>query len=328
MTNLKPRLSSWKLVNTQGNYVILTNYGARITGIFVPDIYGNMESVVLGFDNISDYLNDTCYLGATIGPVANRISDGRYNLSGRQWFTDKNDGENTNHSGFRGFDKMIFDCQYCDSQRITFTLNVNLLGSGFPGNISLWVSYSFSDDNTLSIDYKAISDSQTILNITNHAYFNLSANKAGIGSEHLYINSEYILESNRQYIPTGRILPTAQSRYDFKKMRLISQHGLGYNEYYILSPTNIGQPSAIVYSPLTGRKMDVRTSYPGLFLYTGDYLSSEGRGWNGGRYKVHDGLCLEAQLYPNAVNCHNFPSVELNPIQEYNHFISLSFYAG
>lgn len=315
------RINSYTMRNSTGCSVQLTNLGARIMRVVVPDREGLLDDVALGFADAGEYLCDTCYLGATVGPVANRISDARFVLEGQIYELDRNDGPNTNHGGFHGLDKHVFDCLRADDRCVVFRTETADGEGGFPGGVRIEVAYTFDDNNLLRMDYFAVSARKTILNLTNHTYFNLSACRRSALASRLQICSSRIVASDAHYIPTGELTQTNGGRHDFAVAAPI---GAGYNDYHILDTDN-DLPAATLTDGESGRALDVYTSYPGVFFYSGDFLESCAVGLHGRRYAPFDGVCLEAQLYPNAVNRPGFPSVTLDPGAEYRHYIAYHF---
>lgn len=313
----------YTLHNDMGNTVVLSNYGARIVKWMAEDKEGKMDNIVLGYPLLSDYLDDKCYLGATIGRVANRISKARFCLDGELFTLDPNDGENTNHGGFEGIDRHIFRCTEQTDNRVVFTTEMKDGQGGFPGCVSVEVAYTLSEENQLRIDYRATTDKKTVLNLTNHAYFNLSGCCVPAVRHFLQIRSSRIVASDKQYIPSGEVVGIDGTRWDFSELSAIDEQspGLGYNEYYIIDGQSSANPAATLYDPVSGRVLDLYTSYPGIFFYSADYLSSVHVGSFGRKFVPYDGVCLEAQLFPDAVNRPEFPGIELNVGEVYQHYM-------
>jgi aldose 1-epimerase len=320
----------FRITNAQGSYIELTNYGATLVSVVVPDIHGIKANVILGFPSLEGYLRDQCYIGSTVGRFANRIGGAQFTLNGKVYMLDQNDNENTNHGGYQGFHAQVFDYSLSEGG-ITFTLSSAHNEGGFPGNVQLNVSYTWSDDQLLQISYEATTDQSTVLNFTNHAYFNLSARRYAILDHRLQIDSSGILETTSQYIPTGRILPAG--KYSFEnETRLgdkiatgtVNRHGL--NHYYIFRDDdyeNVVRCKLI--DPQSGRVMEVYTTYPGVQVYSGDFLSSVSQTHHAAAYKPFDGLCLECQHFPDSPNHAHFPSAILNPGERYREKIMYRF---
>jgi aldose 1-epimerase len=297
-----------RISNSSGAYAEVTNIGASIVSIVVPDKKGILSNVVLRYDKLEDYLSDTFYLGSTIGCYSNRISNARFVMDGIAYNLDKNDGENSNHGGFNGLNKKIFN-YHINNESVTFYIESPDGEGGFPGHLKLRVTYSFSESNDLEIEYSAVSDKRTPVNFTNHAYFNLSGKKNEIFSNQLKVNANKYLETNNQFLPTGKILDIENSAFDFsdyktiKEMASLKEDNLeGYNAYFIKQDNT--KALASVKDITSGRVLDIYSSMPGVLLYTGDFLS--------GKFESMSGLCMEAQYYPDGMN---HPGFEVNILQ-------------
>lgn len=311
----------FRLRNTSGAYAEVTNLGASIVSIVVPDKKGVLSNVVLCYDDLKDYITDPFYLGNTIGRFSNRIANACFTLDGLTYSLDKNDGENSNHGGFNGVNKKIFGYQ-ADKESVTFYTESSDGEGGFPGNLKLRVTYSFSDKNELQIEYRALSDKRTPVNFTNHAYFNLSGKASSTLTNQLKINAEVYLEADNQFLPTGRILPTQGTAFDYnyyspiQDMLSLKRDNLkGYNAYFI--NRNNREALGSVKDILSGRVLDVYSNMPGVLFYTGDFLSNQ--------FVPFQGLCMEAQYYPDALNHANFKGSILEPDIEKTDLITYSF---
>lgn len=306
----------FRIENEYGAYAEFTNYGATVTAINVPDKNGTIANVVLGFDNLQAYLNDSCYIGSTIGRFANRIANATFNLDKVAYHLERNDGSNSNHGGYAGFHSQVFDFEV-ENDKLVFKLFSKEGEGGYPGNVALHVSYEFTNNNELIITYYATTDKRTVLNFTNHSYFNLSGQATDVLNHQLSVNANFMLESDSNYIPTGTIKAIGkQSLQHCVVEKLLYRHNnqlKGLNDYYIKNKGD-GNPIARLQHQLSGRCLDVFTSYPGIQIYTGDYLNSSHPGNNGKKYKAFDGLCLECQYYPDSPNRENFllPIVDVN----------------
>ncbi len=320
----------FRLENASGAYVQLTNYGATLVSIVVPDKGGNFDNVVLSYPSLADYIADECYLGATVGRFANRIGGASFTLDGTIYHLDANDGDNSNHSGSAGFNSRVFDSQITE-EGVSFNLQSKDGDGGFPGNLSLTVTYNWTDDNELKITYRATSDKKTVANFTNHVYFNLAAKGDGIFDHTLKVYAGEVLDVDAAYIPTGLIKPAGDKALNGEplrsKMMVDDKVITGINNCYLLQdngPRSL-QPAAALADNASGRKLEVFTTYPSLMLYTGDYLHSEGNGSFNRPYKPFDGLCLECQHYPDSPNHAHFPSTVLKPGEEYHETIVYKF---
>lgn len=313
----------YRISNVRGAYVELLNYGATIVSVVMPDRQGKLSNVVLKYDNLCQYMDDSYYLGATVGRFANRISYARFILDGKIYYMDKNDNENSNHGGFNGLNTIIFESEIV-GQSIEFRTNSREGEGGFPGNLELCVKYTLSEDNKLRIEYRALSDKRTPINITNHAYFNLLGDKSSALDHSLYIDAEKHLDMNNDFLPTGRILNVSNTAFDFRKYMEISKMSkmkkdnlLGYNAFFIRSGKSYEVSIVSLRDIKSGRQLDVCTSMPGVQLYTGDFLDKD--------FIPFQGVCLEAQYHPDGVNNYNFETCILEPDKEKTDWIEYTF---
>jgi len=315
------------LKNTAGAFVELTNYGAAIVSVMAPNRDGELEPLVLGFDELQGYLDDKCYIGSTIGRFANRIGNAAFELDGKQYNLEANDNTNSNHGGNSGYNLRVFDYKIEDD-RLLFTLNSPDGDGGFPGNLGLTVSYQWTEKNQLKITYLAETDQPTIANFTNHAYFNLSGKEGSMLNHQLTIYADKVLETDKEYIPTGKVIPAGKSAFLGNRIsdKIKENNGEGFNHYYILNnqDDNVSL-AAVLDDENSGRRLNVYTTYPGLMFYTGDFLESIHPGHWGRPYKPFDSLCLECQFYPDAPNHSTFPSVVLKPGEQYREEIIYEF---
>ena len=310
-----------RISNSSGAYAEVTNIGASIVSIVVPDKKGILSNVVLRYDKLEDYLSDTFYLGGTIGRYSNRVSNARFLMDGVVYNLDKNDGENSNHGGFNGLNKQIFN-YHINNESVAFHIESPDGEGGFPGHLKLRVTYSFSESNELKIEYNIVSDKRTPVNFTNHAYFNLSGKKNEIFSNQLKVNTKKYLETNNQFLPTGKILDIKKSAFDFSDYKTIEEMASlkkdnleGYNTYFIKQDNT--KALASVKDITSGRVLDVYSTMPGILFYTGDFLSDQ--------FLPFQGLCMEAQYYPDGVNHKDFQSCILLPHEERMDTIIYSF---
>jgi len=314
----------FRITNAYGNSVELLNYGAIVKSIVVPDAAGNKENVVLGFPTLEGYLKDQSYIGATVGRFANRIHNAAFSIENKTYHLDKNDGKNNNHSGSAGVNNKVFDF-IVEEDAVIFILESKNGEGGFPGNLKTKVSYKWTDENELKIDFLAEADAATPLSFTNHSYFNLSACKEKIYDHQLTIQGSKILESTADYIPTGKIILADEYLFLKDKLKDIMRNN-GINLYYIFD-RNSENKSAVckLYDEKSGRIMHVYTSYPGVQLYTGDYLKCDIVGEHEKLYSSFDGLCLECQYYPDSPNHEHFPNTIFRSGQVYNETITYAF---
>jgi aldose 1-epimerase len=314
----------FRLENASGVSAELMNYGAALVSFAVPGERGQDENIVLRYERIEDYFSDPFYLGATVGRFANRISQAQFRLNGKVYSLDQNDGNNSNHGGFKGFHSRIFDCGI-QGEQVVFSCESPDGEGGFPGRLCFSVAYSLSGENELNIEYRAVSDRATIFNPTNHAYFNLSGKSGTILDHELKIHAGNYLETNREFIPTGKIRPLTDPAFDFRDYREISRLMPlksevlpGYNTYFTGSSGSNFRLLASLRHRLSGRKLEVSSTMPGIQVYTGDYLSSP--------FRAFAGIALEAQFYPDAPNHAHFPSTVLGPGKEMKERIGYKIY--
>lgn len=307
----------FKLENSTGSVVEVTNYGATLVSVNVPDKDGLLGNVIIGFPTLAGYLDDTCYIGSTIGRYANRVGNAQFSLDGITYQLEANDGINANHSASSGFNSKVFGFEINDDE-LVLVLHSNDGEGGYPGNLNLRVTYTWSDTNELSIHYKAVSDKDTFANFTNHAYFNLSNGDLTIADHQLDISAKHIAAAGAGYIPTGEIIPAESIVLDINK---------GINSYYILDEYKLAANNyaALLTESSSGRMLTLTTSYPGLFLYTADYLHSKHLNLNNRYCQPFEGLCLECQHYPDSMNRPEFPSALLPKHEVYSEYINLKF---
>ncbi|WP_394343374.1 aldose epimerase family protein [Hymenobacter rigui] len=316
----------YTLTNAHGLQVSITNYGGTITSLLVPDKAGKPGEVVLGFNSVSGYqspefLKAGPYFGALIGRYGNRIAEGRFTLDGKEYTLAKNNGENTLHGGKKGFDKVLWQAEPGTSAEGP-TLKLTYLSKdgeeGYPGNLTVTVVYTLTADDALEIDYSATTDKATPVNLTNHAYFNLSGSKDVLGHEVTIAADRYTVV-DAGLIPTGELRPVKGTPFDFTTPHAIGERIAqvpgGYDHNWVLNQTTGLHAAATVYEPTTGRTMEVTTTEPGLQFYTGNFLDGTLKGANGQTYGKHAGFCLETQHFPDSPNQPKFPSTILQPGQ-------------
>lgn len=290
--------SLYVITNSTGMSVSLTDLGATVQSINVPDRDGEMRDVVLGYDTPEEYLKNDAYVGASVGRYANRIGGAHFELNGVGFDITANEGENTLHGG-KGFDKRSFSAAVGDNS-VSFTLHDPDGGDGFPGDLDVCVKYTLTDENALVIDYFAESDRDTVINLTNHSYFNLNGGGTALSHE-LRINAEHYLTVDAGLIPTGELAPVEGTAFDFRSLRLIKD-GF-YDHCFVLSGTDCAE----LYSADSGIKMCVATDMPAVQFYCAGSLGSR-QGKNGAVYEPNYAVCLETQRFPDAPNKPDFPS--------------------
>jgi aldose 1-epimerase len=321
------------LSNEEGTEVKITNYGGIITSLMVADKDGELEDIVLGFDSLEGYLQEGVpYFGAIIGRYANRIANAAFELDGQRYQLAANDGPNHLHGGEQGFDKVLWDAESFEGEE-GVGVRLQYLSKdgeeGYPGNLSVEVSYTLTNDNELKIDYTATTDKPTVVNLTNHAYFNLAGHDHGTIIDHLVmIKAEEFLPVDENLIPTGELRPVKDTPFDFTKATLVGRkinkkdheqiaRGQGYDHCWVLNGEEGEMKlAASVHEPASGRYMEVHTTKPGIQFYTGNFLDGSLRG-KGALYSHRSGLCLETQYFPDSPNQPHFPSAELRPGETY-----------
>jgi aldose 1-epimerase len=305
----------------------LSSLGAAWTSLMVPSRNGSEADVLLGFPGFDGYLNNEPYLGVTIGRFANRIDGGTFSLNGKTYRLDQNDGQNTLHGGWRGFDKMHWKSEaYEDNDGVfvRFDLVSPDGDGGFPGKLTAIVSYGLTKSNEIIALYEARADAPTPVNLTNHAYFNLAGEGSGtVFSHEVCLFSSYYVEVDDQFIPTGKLLPVDNSPFDFRIFKPAGPDG--YDHCFVVDgePGKL-RPCAEILEPGSGRLMKVLTTQPGVQFYTGNMLPVI-RGKAGSVYTKHSGFCLETQHFPNSPNQSDFPSCIFGPDSVYNEKSVFSF---
>jgi aldose 1-epimerase len=320
----------YTLANAHGLRAKIMTYGATLIAVEAPDRDGQIENVTLSLDSLADYLKGHPCLGSTIGRYANRIAKGRFSIDGRPYALATNNGPNHLHGGLKGFDKVVWRATSSEkgigsSVGVVFSYESADGEEGYPGNLAAQVTYSLTDDNELRIEYSATTDKPTVVNLTNHAYWNLAdGGSTDVLGHELMLPADYYLPVDAGLIPVGQPAPVQGTPLDFTQMRTIGTHidqlPGGYDHCYVLNKVP-GQPgpslAARVAEPVTGRVMEVYTTEPGIQLYTANGLDGTLRA-GGKAYGKHHGFCLEAQHYPDSPNRPDFPSTRLNPGQQYH----------
>ncbi|OAQ40382.1 galactose mutarotase [Pedobacter psychrophilus] len=315
------------LTNNTNIKVTITNFGGRVVSILVSDKEGNMIDVALGYDDLTSYQKENePYFGAIIGRYGNRIAKGKFSLDGKEYQLEINNGPNALHGGSDGFHNKFWNAEQPNNHTLILTCFSADGEGGFPGNLHVKVVYSLTDNNGLQIDYSAKSDKKTIINLTNHTYFNLNGvdSNTDILNHILEIDADNIVEIDETSIATGNLLPVLSTAFDFKNpmeigSRIEENHeqltfGNGYDHTYVFNKREgTLEKVAYVYSRQTGISLAVFTEEPGMQFYTGNFLTGEDNdGKNGNAYPFRSGFCLETQHFPDSPNHPNFPSTVLN----------------
>jgi aldose 1-epimerase len=320
----------YTLKNKAGMEVCITNFGARIVSVMAPDKHGAFRDVVLGFDNINDYRNVPSDFGAAIGRYANRINQGRFTLDGETIRLPQNNFGHSLHGGPQGWQYQVFEARPIRETAIAMTYLSPDGDANYPGNVKATVTYTLTEDNAINIQYEATTDKKTIINMTNHSYFNLSGDAVKpVTDDILYINAGHFTPVDSTYMTTGEILPVAGTPMDFVTPKVIGaeidnfryeqlKNGNGYDHNWVLDTQgDAEQLAAKVTSPLSGISLEVYTGEPGIQVYTGNFLDGSVTGKKGVVYRQRTGICLETQHYPDSPNKPDWPSVVLEPGQTY-----------
>jgi len=330
------------LKNDNGMKVAITNYGGRVVSIMAPDKNGDYGDVALGYDSIDGYLNNNNnYFGALIGRFGNRIANGKFSLDGKQYTLPKNDGPNTLHGGTTGFDSKVWDAKQLDDQNLRLTYVSDDMEMGFPGRMVVEVLYTLTPDNGLRMNYHAITNKKTVINLTNHTYFNLEGAGSGdVYDQEMMINADNFTPIDSTLIPTGEIAPVEGTPLDFTEPTPIGKRvdndyqqltfAGGYDHNFVLNKEEPGTLTlaASVFSPNSGRNLKVYTTEPGVQFYSGNFLDGSNVGKGGKKYTHRSAFTLEAQHYPDSPNEPDFPSTVLNPGEIYNQITIYQFGTG
>ncbi|GAA5509453.1 aldose epimerase family protein [Novipirellula caenicola] len=336
----------YTLKNEAGMTVKITNYGAIITSIIVPDRDGKMGDVALGYNRVEDYINavDKPYFGAVVGRYGNRIAKGKFTIDGETYTLAVNNGENHLHGGVVGFDKVVWDAKPLEGDGwsgLELTYKAKDMEEGYPGNLKLKVTYKLTMTNELVVDYFATTDKKTPVNVTQHTYFNLAGEGEGTILDHeLMINANQFTPVDEGLIPTGELRDVEGTPFDFRTPKKIGRDvgkdneqlrfGLGYDHNFVLDKSGNDKAmtlAARVKDPKSGRVLEVHTTEPGIQFYGGNFLDGRLRGKSGKPYVHRGGFCLETQHFPDSPNQPNFPSTILSPGEEYRTTTTFKFSA-
>lgn len=320
----------YTLTNSNGAEVCITNFGGRVVSLMVPDRMGDLRDVVLGFDNINDYINVPSDFGASVGRYANRIKDGRFTLDSVTYDLPKNNFGHCLHGGPKGWQYQVYELVEQGPGSITLAINSPAGDENFPGAVEARVTYRLTDNNALDISYEATTDAPTIINMTNHSYFNLSGDpQKHVCDDILWVNASEFTPVDSTFMTTGEILPVAGTPMDFRAPRRIGEqigytsydqirNGNGYDHNWVLATAGeIGTKAVELYSEASGIILGVYTTEPGIQVYTGNFLDGTVTGKKDVVYNQRTGICLETQHYPDSPNKANWPSVVLRPGETY-----------
>ena len=322
----------YTLKNADGIEITFTNYGQRLVSLHAPDKTGKFEDVVLGYATLKEFIEKRNYFGAIIGRYGNRIGNGTFKIGGNSYDLVKNNGENHLHGGTKGFESVVWKVDGFSDNSITFSRVSPDMEEGYPGNLDVKVKYTLNDSNELKINYKAVTDKSTVVNLTNHSFFNLKGEGNGDVMDHVVmINAASYTPVDDGLIPTGEISKVGGTPFDFTTPKTIGRDidsnfeqlniGKGYDHNYVINdlPKNEDglKLAAIITEPASGRTMKVFTSEPGVQFYTGNFMNGSDIGKTGKPYPFRGSFCFETQHYPDSPNKPDFPSTLLNPGEEY-----------
>jgi aldose 1-epimerase len=332
-------IESFTLRNAHGIEVRAITYGAVIVSLRVPDRAGKFDDVVLGHDDLAGYLRQPSYFGAVVGRYGNRIAKGRFTLDGKTYTLATNNGPNHLHGGLKGFDKVVWKSESAstpDGASVTFRYTSPDGEEGYPGTLSARVTYTLTDRDELTFEYAATTDKPTVVNLTQHSYFNLTGGKTDILGHQLTLDADRFTPVDATLIPTGKLAPVSGTPFDFRKPTAIGarigqddeqlRFGGGYDHNFVVNRTGEGLVHAArVVDPVSGRTLDIQTTEPGVQFYSGNFLDGTVTGKGGVVYKKRWALCLETQHFPDSPNQPTFPSTVLRPGQEYRSKTVLTF---
>jgi aldose 1-epimerase len=326
------------LRNNKGAEAGIINYGGLVIFLKVPDRNGHFDDVVLGYDNLADYIKESPYFGAMIGRYGNRIAKGKFTLDGKEYTLAINNGPNALHGGIKGFDKVVWEPKVLatlDGPSLELRYTSKDGEEGYPGTLTVKATYTLTEDNALKLEFTATTDKDTVLNLTQHSYFNL-AGKGDILNHQVMIPADKFTPVDSTLIPTGELKPVEGTPFDFRTPTAIGarigqddeqlKFGGGYDHNWVINKP-MGQLGLMgrVYEPTTGRVLEVFSTEPGLQFYTGNFLDGKLTGKGGWAYQFRNGFCMEAQHYPDSPNQPNFPSVVLKPGEVYRNTIIFKF---
>lgn len=317
------------LKNKHGMEAAITNYGGRVVSLLVPDKTGKLTDVVLGFDSVGGFQKSTeRYYGATIGRYGNRIAKGKFKIDGKEYQSTINNAPNMLHGGKNGFQEMVWNAKLIDSSTLELSYLSKDGEEGFPGNLKVKVTYSLTDDNAFKADYEATTDKTTVVNLTNHAFFNLNGESSGTVLDHLLqVDADKYVPVDSTLIPTGKLEPVAGTPFDFLKPATIGsrinddnqqlKNGKGYDHNFVLNKHDMKTPVATVTGDKSGIKMEVFTEEPGLQFYSGNFMKGLNAMKHGKKDEYRTSFALETQHFPDSPNQPSFPSTLLKPGQVY-----------
>jgi len=317
------------ITNKNGAKAMITNYGGRLVSLFIPDKNGKLVDVVAGFSSVDGYQKSTePYFGATIGRFGNRIAKGKFTLDGKAYTLFTNNGINTLHGGKKGFQDVVWDLKQIDAETVQLDYLSKDMEEGFPGNLTVKVTYKLTDDNELKISYEATTDKKTVLNLTNHAFFNLNGESSGsILGHNVQINADKYTPVDSTLIPTGKLMTVKGTPFDFNKVKTIGAeinvkdeqllNGKGYDHNYVLKTHGAKDAVAVVTGEKSGIVMSVYTDQPGLQFYSGNFMLGKNVMKGGHKDYFRTAFAMETQHFPDSPNQPSFPSTVLKPGETY-----------
>tara|TARA_R110002050_G_scaffold243115_2_gene379542 strand:+ start:36532 stop:37716 length:1185 start_codon:yes stop_codon:yes gene_type:complete len=335
-------VDKYLMKNEKGMEISVITYGGIITSWTAPDRNNNYKDIVLGYDTLEQYEKETPYFGALIGRYGNRIAKGKFSLDGTEYTLETNDGPNHLHGGVKGFDKVVWNASETKTDTtasLVLTYLSKDMEEGYPGNLETKVTYTLTNDNELQVVYEATTDKKTVVNLTQHTYFNLTGDFSKTILDHeITINADKLVPVDATLIPTGALTDVVNTPFDFREAKTIGkeintkneqlERGLGYDHCWVLNNQNEGvRLVSSAYEKESGRQLDVYSDEIGIQLYTGNFLDGTLPNKQGGKYAHRTGFCLETQHYPDSPNQENFPTTVLNPGEKYISKTSFKFSA-
>lgn len=307
----------YTLTNCNNMEISVTDYGAALTQVIVPDKEGNLCDVVLGYDEAAEYEAGGLFLGATVGRSANRIGGASIEINGKIYELVKNDNDNNLHSGPDFYHNRVWDVKEAEEDHVTFVLESPDGDQGYPGNLHIEVTYTLTEDNAVKISYYGVSDEDTVINMTNHSYFNMDGHASGdVMEQEVWIDADAFTRADKESIPTGEIVPVEGTPMDFRTKKKLGRdiyddyealnYGMGYDHNWVLNNDGKFAKVAEMYSDESGITMEVYTDLPGMQLYTGNFIIDE-KGKGGAIYHKRQAACFETQYFPDAIHKENFP---------------------
>jgi aldose 1-epimerase len=321
-------VAMFTLKNRHGMWAEITNFGAKVVRLYVADRNGKFDDVVLGFDTLEEVVSKEEYFGATCGRFANRIKDGKFTIDRKEYTLAVNNGTNALHGGVDAFNTKVWDVVLAEEQTLTLKLVSPDGEEGYPGELTVFLTYSVTDDNELSIHYEATTTKPTVVGLTNHSYFNLKGAGNGTVRDHiLQINADFVTLLDESFSPSGEIVSVEGTAFDFREPTLIGDRidhevyapGRGLDNNWCLRKHQQGDGvlAGYIYEPTTGRKMEVITTQPGMQVYTANWVDKQ-VAKDGKTYESQHSICLETQGFPNSPNIAHFPSPVIRPGESYN----------